>query len=139
VSSELKRKRLTLSPRQFNLSADTVLEAASLLRNQKLPSNQILDFVWLLATKATLAANVDSFVSAEPVIRIAADRDSCTTLVLSCFKCRSRLEIRLTSRLWPHFDSHTNGACLMRVALKLLSVNSHAIEAIVTEDLSINR
>ena len=61
--SESKRKRLTLAPRQFELSADTVHQAAGLLSNPKYPSGQILEFLWLLTTKATLAANVDSFVS----------------------------------------------------------------------------
>jgi hypothetical protein len=61
--SESKRKRLTLAPRQFDLSANTVLQAARLLRNSKYPSGQILEFLWLLTTSATLAANVDSFVS----------------------------------------------------------------------------
>jgi len=63
IFSESKRKRLTLAPRQFGLPADTVLQAAGLLRNPENPSGQILDFLWLLTTKATLAANVDSFVS----------------------------------------------------------------------------
>jgi hypothetical protein len=62
--SETKRKRLTLPPRQFELSAETVSQAASLLRNPTYPSQHILDFIWLLSTKATLAANVDGFVRA---------------------------------------------------------------------------
>jgi hypothetical protein len=85
--SESKRKRLTLAPRQFDLSADTVLQAAGLLRNPKYPSGQILEFLWLLTTKATLAANVDSFVSLKPGQSIYTNATSCTSSVLGCLEC----------------------------------------------------
>jgi hypothetical protein len=62
TTSESKRKRLTLALRQFDLSAQTVLQAAGLLKTPDLSSGQVLEFLWLLSTKATLAANVDSFV-----------------------------------------------------------------------------
>jgi hypothetical protein len=116
-----------------------VLQAASLLRDPKLPSDQILDFLWLLSTKATLAANVDSFVCIDQAMMTSADDNSCTSLVQSCLRCKGSQEIRLTSRLWSRFDSHANGARLMLVALRLLAVNPDAIEAIVAEDLSANR
>jgi len=85
--SESKRKRLTLAPHQFALSPETVLQAAGLLGSPKYPSGQILEFLWLLTTKATLAANLDSFVRLKLNQAIYTDAASYMSSVLDCSRC----------------------------------------------------
>lgn len=46
----------------LDLNEATVLVAADLLNRGRYPAEMILDFLWLLFTRAVLVANVDGFV-----------------------------------------------------------------------------
>jgi hypothetical protein len=83
---------------------------------------------------------MDSFVS-PPHHAIYTEMASCTSSVLDCLKCEpsSLSETDADGSLWPLFDSNANSASLMRIAIRLLTVNADAIEAIVVDSLSSNR
>jgi hypothetical protein len=83
---------------------------------------------------------MDSFVSS-PDHAIYTEMASCTSSVLDCLKCEpsSLSETYIDGSLWPLFDSNANSASLMRIVLRLLTVNADAIEAIVVDSLSSNR
>ena len=66
---------------------------------------------------------------------------SCTSSVPDCLRCEPLTLSGPYSdgSLWPLCDSNTDSASLMRIVLRLLTVNADAIETIVVDSLSSSR
>ncbi|KAK4689023.1 hypothetical protein P7C73_g1090, partial [Tremellales sp. Uapishka_1] len=91
------------------LAAETIMAAARLLEARSYPDEVILDFLWLLFTKATLADNVDGFLHTQ---------------------CQALYAI-----IWPLMGSSVDRRCRLRVFLKLLAVNKMPLEQLVASQL----
>jgi len=64
-----KRRRVTGTQNLLALDERMVLAAASLLDKPIYPTKMVLDFFWLLFSKAALVGNVNGFVSASAFVR----------------------------------------------------------------------
>lgn len=105
-----KKRRVTTDPLgALSLDEDVVRSVAAILRLGMYPPAQLLDFFWLMFSKVSLVANVDGFIFAI---------------------CSS-----LSPVLWNLMDSHQNRPNLLRVLLRVLSVNTAPILELARADL----
>nr|XP_019045323.1 hypothetical protein I302_05712 [Kwoniella bestiolae CBS 10118]OCF24253.1 hypothetical protein I302_05712 [Kwoniella bestiolae CBS 10118] len=108
-ASMSKKKRAPSGRTVFALDKEMVLSAATILDRTGVPREMVLDFLWLLFTKASMVDNVDGFIHR------------------ACSK--------LYPVIWPLVDVAVDRKSRTRVILKMLSVNSNALEKIVREQL----
>nr|XP_018262073.1 uncharacterized protein I303_05088 [Kwoniella dejecticola CBS 10117]OBR84231.1 hypothetical protein I303_05088 [Kwoniella dejecticola CBS 10117] len=108
-ASMSKRRRAVSGRANLSLDKEMVLSAASILQRTDVPCEMILDFLWLLFTRAMLVDNIDGFIHR------------------ACSK--------LYQLLWPLVDLPVDRKSRTRVMLKMLSVNPNALEKIVRQEL----
>ncbi|WVF68781.1 hypothetical protein IAT40_003553 [Kwoniella sp. CBS 6097] len=104
-----KRRRVTASRASFALASDMVLSAASILERTSFPAEKVLDFLWLLFTKASMVENIDGFIH--------------------------QSSTKLFEIIWPLVDYAVDRQSRARVLLKMLSVNPGPLEKIVRQQL----
>lgn len=63
AASASRKRRMTGSRVQIKLESSMVMTVVNLLRGAGQPVEDVLDFLWLLTTKASLAADVEGLVS----------------------------------------------------------------------------
>ena len=74
----MKRRRIAPSHTLLILDEAMVLSTATVLGMSQYPAEILLDFLWLLFTSASLAMNVDGFVSPCPLNSVVLIQCSCT-------------------------------------------------------------
>ncbi|ORY30604.1 hypothetical protein BCR39DRAFT_529130 [Naematelia encephala] len=102
-----KRRRMTSSINLLDLDEPMVLAAADILRSGKYPHELLLDFFWLLFTRATMVVNVDGFLH--------------------------KIGAKLYPILWPLVELDVDRRSRARVFLRLLAVDTSPMERLVTE------
>nr|XP_019013028.1 uncharacterized protein I206_02525 [Kwoniella pini CBS 10737]OCF51809.1 hypothetical protein I206_02525 [Kwoniella pini CBS 10737] len=109
--ASMSKKRRAVSGRaNLSLEKEMILSAATMLDCTDVPCELILDFLWLLFTRAMMVDKVDGFIN--------------------------RACSRLYQLIWPLVDLSTvDRRSRTRILLKMLSVNSNALEKIVREQL----
>ncbi|OCF37304.1 hypothetical protein I316_01213 [Kwoniella heveanensis BCC8398] len=108
-ASMSKRRRVTSTWTTFALGSDMVLLAASILERTSYPAEQVLDFLWLLFSKASMVENVDGFIH--------------------------QSSAKLFEIIWPLVDYDVDRKSRARVLLKMISVNPGSLEKIVRQQL----
>ncbi|WWC96533.1 hypothetical protein V866_003401 [Kwoniella sp. B9012] len=108
-ASMSKKKRTPSGRIVFPLDKEMVLSAASVLDRAGFPREMVLDFLWLIFTKASMVDNVDEFIH--------------------------RASSKLYPVIWPLVDVAVDRKSRTRVILRMLSVNSNSLEKIVREQL----
>ncbi|OCF56840.1 hypothetical protein L486_05695 [Kwoniella mangroviensis CBS 10435] len=108
-ASMSKKKRAPSGRTVFSLDKEMVSSAALILDRPNFPREMLLDFLWLLFTKASMVDNVDGFIHR------------------ACSK--------LYPVIWPLVDVTVDRKSRTRVLLRMLSVNSNSLEKIVREQL----
>ena len=63
IPSSLGGRKPRVRAAQMDLNKEQILSVVSLLSIPRLPTIQLLDFMWLISSRATYAANVEGFVS----------------------------------------------------------------------------
>lgn len=63
TSSTAEKRQNLISNVRFPLNADVVVGAATLLERTSCPNEPVLDFLWLLSTKADMVDDPVGFVS----------------------------------------------------------------------------
>ncbi|WRT68054.1 uncharacterized protein IL334_005029 [Kwoniella shivajii] len=108
-ASMSKKRRVNSGRTTFALDKAMVLSAASILERTNYPCEMVLDFLWLLFTKAAMIDNVDGFIH--------------------------RACPRLYELIWPLVDFAIDRKSRARVLLRMLSVNPNSLEKIVRQEL----
>ena len=83
------QKRITSSPDLLAMDEGIISAIASIIEKRCYPTEILLDFLWLLFTKASLVGNIDGFVSQiERAFRISLPfLQSYSGFVQSCIPC----------------------------------------------------
>lgn len=73
IPSSVRGRRENVRAAQTELKKSLIRSVISLLVNSRLPASQLIDFLWLISSRATFAANVDGFVGLEHPRAFVAD------------------------------------------------------------------
>lgn len=66
MNSSARGKKINVRAAQTDLNRDMIFSVISLCTNPRLPTAQLIDFLWLITCRATFAIDVEGFVSVAP-------------------------------------------------------------------------